>query len=65
MCTAYLKDINRLSLFIHEKEDQIKIAKILSSIDCLIEDEKRKVDLLKKQRKALQQYLLNGSVRVK
>lgn len=65
MCTAYLKDINRLSLFIHEKEDQIKIAKILSSIDCLIEDEKRKVDLLKKQRKALQQYLLNGIVRVK
>lgn len=65
MCTAYLKDINRLSLFIHEKENQIKIAKILSSIDCLIEDEKRKVDLLKKQRKALQQYLLNGIVRVK
>lgn len=65
MCTAYLKDINRLSLFIHEKEDQIKIAKILSSIDCIIEDEKRKVDLLKKQRKALQQYLLNGIVRVK
>ena len=65
MCTAYLKDINRLSLFIHEKEDQIKIAKILSSIDCLIEDEKRKVDLLKKQCKALQQYLLNGIVRVK
>ena len=65
MCTAYLKDINRLSLFIHEKEDQIKIAKILSSIDCLIEDEKRKVDLLKKQRKTLQQYLLNGIVRVK
>lgn len=64
MCTAYLKDINRLSLFIHEKEDQIKIAKILSSIDCLIEDEKRKVDLLKKQRKTLQQYLLNGIVRV-
>lgn len=64
MCTAYLKDINRLSLFIHEKENQIKIAKILSSIDCLIEDEKRKVDLLKKQRKALQQYLLNGIVRV-
>lgn len=65
MCTAYLKDLNRLSLFIHEKEDQIKIAKILSSIDCIIEDEKRKVDLLKKQRKALQQYLLNGIVRVK
>lgn len=65
MCTAYLKDINRLSLFIHKKEDQIKIAKILSSIDCIIEDEKRKVDLLKKQRKALQQYLLNGIVRVK
>lgn len=65
MCTAYLKDINRLSLFIHEKENQIKIAEILSSIDCLIEDEKRKVDLLKKQRKTLQQYLLNGIVRVK
>lgn len=65
MCTAYLKDINRLSLFIHEKEDQIKIAEILSSIDCLIEDEKSKVDLLKKQRKTLQQYLLNGIVRVK
>lgn len=65
MCTAYLKDINRLSLFIHEKEDQIKIAKILSSIDCLIEAEKRKVDLLKKQRTRLQQYLLNGIVRVK
>ena len=65
MCTAYLKDINRLSLFIHEKEDQIKIAKILSSIDCLIEAEKRKVDLLKKQRTTLQQYLLNGIVRVK
>lgn len=65
MCTAYLKDINRLSLFIHEKENQIKIAEILSSIDCLIEDEKSKVDLLKKQRKTLQQYLLNGIVRVK
>lgn len=65
MCTAYLKDINRLSLFIHEKENQIKIAEILSSIDCLIEDEKRKVNLLKKQRKTLQQYLLNGIVRVK
>lgn len=64
MCTAYLKDINNLNLFIHGKEEQIKIAKILSSIDCLIEDEKKKVDVLKKQRKALQQYLLNGIVRV-
>ena len=65
MCTAYLKDINNLNLFIHGKEEQIKIAKILSLIDCLIEDEKKKVDVLKKQRKVLQQYLLNGIVRVK
>ena len=64
MCTAYLKDINNLRLFLHEKADQIRIAKLLSSVDCLIEDEKKKVDVLKKQRKALQQYLLNGIVRV-
>ena len=64
MCTAYLKDINNLRLFLHEKADQIRIAKLLSSVDCLIAGEKQKVDLLKKQRKTLQQYLLNGVVRV-
>lgn len=64
MCTAYLKDINNLRLFLHEKADQIKIAKLLSSIDCLIESEKQKIGLLKDQRKTLQQYLLNGIVRV-
>jgi restriction endonuclease S subunit len=63
MCTAYLKDINNLRLFLHEKADQIRIAKLLSSVDCLIAGEKQKVDLLKKQRKTLQRYLLNGIVR--
>lgn len=64
MCTAYLKDIDKLKLYIHDTVKQKEISAFLSAIDDLIVAENEKLQHLKKQRKALQQYLLNGIVRV-
>lgn len=46
------------------KEEQDKIASIIKKIDDYIEIEQQKYEALCTQRKALQQYLLNGIVRV-
>ena len=43
---------------------QIQLAKYISSVDLYINQQRRKHELLMHQRKALQQYLLNGIVRV-
>ena len=64
MYTAYLKDIDNLKLYIHDIPEQKKISSYLSAIDRLLVAENEKYIQLKNQRKALQQYLLNGIVRV-
>lgn len=46
------------------KDEQDKIASIIKKIDDFIEIEQQKYEALCTQRKALQQYLLNGIVRV-
>ncbi len=46
------------------KKEQDRIASIIKKIDDYINIEQQKYDMLYKQRKALQQYLLNGIVRV-
>ena len=46
------------------KHEQDRIASIIQKIDDYIETEQQKYDVLCTQRKALQQYLLNGIVRV-
>lgn len=46
------------------KEEQDRIASIIEKIDDYIKMEQQKYEMLCKQRKALQQYLLNGIVRV-
>ena len=47
------------------KDEQDQIAKIILKINNQIQNEIELCELLKQQRKALQQYLLNGIVRVK
>ena len=64
MSTAYLKDIDKISLFVHPIQQQTIIGESLGLIDNAIEMNMNKYDKIKKQRKALQQYLLNGIVRV-
>lgn len=46
------------------KDEQDQIANIISKVNNQIQKEVELCDLLKRQRKALQQYLLNGIVRV-
>ena len=65
MYTAYLKDIDKLKLFIHKKEKQTIIANFFGEADEEISLQKEKLKKIKEQRKALQQYLLTGIVRVK
>lgn len=64
MSTAYLKDIDKISLFVHPIQQQTIIGESLGLIDNAIEMNMNKYDKIKKQRKVLQQYLLNGIVRV-
>ena len=47
------------------KDEQNRTVDVLLSVDDEIALNKDKIEKLKKQRKALQQYLLNGIVRVK
>ena len=47
-----------------DKSEQRKIANLLVSVDEYVNVQTEKLNILKKQRKALQQYLLNGIVRV-
>ena len=46
------------------KDEQDQIANIISKVNNQIQKEVELCELLKRQRKALQQYLLNGIVRV-
>ena len=48
-----------------EKRNQHAIASVLACYDKLLESQLEKLEKLKEQRKALQQYLLTGIVRVK
>lgn len=60
-----VKDIYRLQVYLPKTiEEQNAISKKLSTYDLILKNEDKKLNLLKQQRKALQQYLLNGIVRV-
>ena len=63
--TIILKNLNEISVCIPQKSEQDKISSCLSYFDSLITLHQRKVESIEKQRKVLQQYLLNGIVRVK
>lgn len=60
----YFKDYGQEKYYIPTHCEQDKIADFLSSIDNLIALHQQKRDKLLKQRKAMQQYLLTGIVRV-
>ena len=60
----YFKDYGQEKYYIPTHCEQDKIADFLSSIDNLIALYQQKRDKLLKQRKAMQQYLLTGIVRV-
>lgn len=62
--TIILKNLNEINVFVPDKSEQQKISGYLSSIDNLITLHQQKRDKLLKQRKAMQQYLLTGIVRV-
>ena len=62
--TIILKNLNEINVFVPDKAEQQKISGYLSSIDNLITLHQQKRDKLLKQRRALQQYLLTGIVRV-
>lgn len=64
MCTAYLKDMDKIRLYIHSKSEQSAISKLLGKMDEEIFLQKEKLEKIKIQRKAMQQYLLTGIVRV-
>lgn len=60
-----VKDIYRFQVYLPKTiEEQNAISKKLSTYDLILKNEDKKLNLLKQQRKALQQYLLNGIVRV-
>ena len=58
------QEYGEYDLFAPSKEEQQRIGHFLRGIDNLITLHQRKVEKIKTQRKALQQYLLNGIVRV-
>ena len=62
--TIILKNLNEINVFVPDKAEQQKISGYLSSIDNLITLHQQKRDKLVAQRKAMQQYLLTGIVRV-
>ena len=61
---VYFEDYSKEKIVIPSYEKQKEIAKTLNHFECIVQANESKLDLLKKQRKALQQYLLNGIVRV-
>ena len=58
------KMLGNLAFMFPAKKEQDKIGEFFSNLDNLITLHQRKVGKIKTQRKALQQYLLNGIVRV-
>ena len=61
---VYFEDYSKEKIVIPSYEKQKEIAKTLNHFECIVQANESKLDLLKKQRKTLQQYLLNGIVRV-
>lgn len=61
---VYFEDYSKEKIVIPSYEKQKEIAKTLNHFERIVQANESKLDLLKKQRKALQQYLLNGIVRV-
>lgn len=60
----YFEDYSKEKIVVPSYEKQKEIACILNASEEAIKVNEAKLELLKKQRKALQQYLLNGIVRV-
>ena len=60
-----LKYLESFEIMFPGKDEQNRTVDVLLSVDDEIALNKDKIEKLKKQRKALQQYLLNGIVRVK
>lgn len=58
-------DVETFGICVPSYDEQKKIAAIFKSLDDLIAFHQQRQDALQKQRKVLQQYLLNGIVRVK
>ena len=61
---VYFEDYSKEKVVIPSYEKQKEIAKTLNYFECIVQANEAKLDLLRKQRKSLQQYLLNGIVRV-
>lgn len=61
----YLKDLSNLKISLPKINEQKKLTKILLTADREIEALKKKVSLLKEEKKALMQQLLTGKIRVK
>lgn len=59
-----LEAIKKTSIQVPEKDEQIKIGLYFSNLDNLITLHQRKKEVITNQRKTLQQYLLNGIIRV-
>ncbi len=55
----------KINISLPTGEEQEKLGNAISSFNKLIDIYENKIDVLKEQRKTLQQYLLNGIVRVK
>lgn len=62
--TIILRNMNEIPVQVSIVAEQMQISDFLSNIDNLISRYQNKLDKLIKQRKALQQYLLTGIVRV-
>ncbi len=60
-----VNDLRGIQVFYPVKEEQQKIAKVLSLADQEIENLYKKIDCLKQEKKALMQQLLTGKKRVK
>lgn len=58
------KEYGSISIQIPSKDEQHKIAEVISDFDLKLEEEKRKLDVLKNLKKGLMQQLLTGKVRV-
>ena len=61
---VYFEDYSKEKIIIPSYEKQKEIVDILNSFEKILKANESKLELLRKQRKALQQYLLNGIVRV-
>ena len=58
------ENFENMPIIIPSKDEMIKIGAYFDNMDNLITLHQRKTEILQKQRKVLQQYLLNGIVRV-